>query len=55
MKKIFEHPEMIPLIKETHGIDLIEMKKTCKRFKDFDDKVTAKMFGYNGIFDYYKN
>lgn len=51
--KVLESKEILPLLKEAHGIDFEEILKSCKKFRDYDDKVTAKIFGYSGVVDYY--
>uniref|UniRef100_A0A7S3J6T0 Uncharacterized protein n=1 Tax=Euplotes harpa TaxID=151035 RepID=A0A7S3J6T0_9SPIT len=50
--KLQEHPHIHHLLREVHGIDFEEVKK-IKKFREFDDKVTAIMFGYSGVIDYY--
>ena len=34
---------------------LLISKEPENKFKNFDDRVTSRMFGYTGVFDYYKN
>ena len=36
-------------------LTLLISKEPENKFKDFDDRVTSRMFGYTGVFDYYKN
>mmetsp|Transcript_11709 Transcript_11709/g.10339 ORF Transcript_11709/g.10339 Transcript_11709/m.10339 type:complete len:135 (-) Transcript_11709:39-443(-) len=44
---------MFPLFLKEHQLDLPELFKSVKKFKDFDDKITSRMFGYTGAIDYF--
>lgn len=48
-----QHEAIFPEFKTVHGMDIEEIIKNITKFKDFDDKVTARMFGYSGAVDYY--
>ncbi|CAI2371712.1 unnamed protein product [Moneuplotes crassus] len=53
-KVIQKHEEMYPLFIQEHGLELSSLLKDIRTLKDFDDKVTAKQFGYKCVMDYYK-
>ena len=50
---LHKHKEMFPQFEKEHQIDIPELIKTIKGFRDFDDKITSKVFGYTGAVDYY--
>lgn len=50
--KLLMHDYILPHLKDVHGIEH-ETIKNCKKFREFDDKITARMFGYTGVLDYY--
>lgn len=52
-RMLAQQAEILPLLKEVHEIDFDVIQKKWKRFRDFDDLVTARMFGFSGVIDYY--
>ncbi|CAI2372181.1 unnamed protein product [Moneuplotes crassus] len=53
-KTIQKHEEMYPLFLQEHNIELSSILKEIKKLRDFDDKITAKQFGYSCVMDYYQ-
>lgn len=46
---------MIPLFKTEHNIDFDYVNKKIFKLREYDDIVTAPMFGYANVVDYYTN
>jgi predicted alpha/beta-fold hydrolase len=48
-----KHDKIFPQFKIVHDMDVEQIIKNITKFKDFDDKITARMFGYSSAMDYY--
>ena len=48
-----QNPHIIPMFKERHGIDYEFVNKKVKKLRHYDDIVTARMFGYKDVDEYY--